>query len=187
MSRGWEADRPRRARPGRFFFLIFRGGRTRAPLGADPERPAVRRHALPHGRGLTLVFGIMNFVNLAHGSLYMVGAYLATAFGALDRILRARRARGRCRRRSWSASSSSSSRSDTLRARSSRPGAGHLRPDPLLQRADRHLVGPRGDVRVGAAAAVGHIRVLPGCAIRPIGPRSSWSVVTVAVLLWYVW
>ena len=29
--------------------------------------------------GLTLVFGIMNFVNLAHGSLYMVGAYLAAA------------------------------------------------------------------------------------------------------------
>ena len=27
--------------------------------------------------GLTLVFGIMSFVNLAHGSLYMVGAYLA--------------------------------------------------------------------------------------------------------------
>jgi branched-chain amino acid transport system permease protein len=30
--------------------------------------------------GLTLVFGIMNLVNLAHGSLYMVGAYLAIAF-----------------------------------------------------------------------------------------------------------
>src|SRR2546427_13151656 len=29
--------------------------------------------------GLTLVFGIMNLVNLAHGSLYMVGAYFATA------------------------------------------------------------------------------------------------------------
>ena len=29
--------------------------------------------------GLSLVFGIMNLVNLAHGSLYMVGAYLATA------------------------------------------------------------------------------------------------------------
>ncbi|TMH72452.1 MAG: branched-chain amino acid ABC transporter permease, partial [Betaproteobacteria bacterium] len=29
--------------------------------------------------GLTLVFGIMNFINLAHGSLYMVGAYLAVA------------------------------------------------------------------------------------------------------------
>ena len=30
--------------------------------------------------GLTLVFGIMNLVNLAHGALYMVGAYLATFF-----------------------------------------------------------------------------------------------------------
>jgi branched-chain amino acid transport system permease protein len=30
--------------------------------------------------GLTLVFGIMNLVNLAHGSLYMVGAYLGTTF-----------------------------------------------------------------------------------------------------------
>ena len=30
--------------------------------------------------GLTLVFGIMNLVNLAHGALYMVGAYLATTF-----------------------------------------------------------------------------------------------------------
>ena len=30
--------------------------------------------------GLTLVFGIMNLVNLAHGSLYMVGAYLTTYF-----------------------------------------------------------------------------------------------------------
>jgi branched-chain amino acid transport system permease protein len=29
--------------------------------------------------GLTLVFGIMNLINLAHGSLYMVGAYLAAA------------------------------------------------------------------------------------------------------------
>ena len=27
--------------------------------------------------GLTLVFGIMSFVNLAHGSLYMFGAYFA--------------------------------------------------------------------------------------------------------------
>ncbi len=30
--------------------------------------------------GLTLIFGIMNLVNLAHGSLYMVGAYLASVF-----------------------------------------------------------------------------------------------------------
>ncbi|MBI3708522.1 MAG: branched-chain amino acid ABC transporter permease [Proteobacteria bacterium] len=30
--------------------------------------------------GLTLVFGIMNMVNLAHGSLYMMGAYLCATF-----------------------------------------------------------------------------------------------------------
>src|SRR5712691_5581429 len=30
--------------------------------------------------GLTLVFGIMDLVNLAHGSLYMVGAYFASTF-----------------------------------------------------------------------------------------------------------
>ncbi len=29
--------------------------------------------------GLTLVFGIMNLINLAHGSLYMMGAYLTVA------------------------------------------------------------------------------------------------------------
>ena len=30
--------------------------------------------------GLTLIFGIMNFVNLAHGALYMMGAYFAATF-----------------------------------------------------------------------------------------------------------
>jgi branched-chain amino acid transport system permease protein len=33
--------------------------------------------------GLTLIFGIMNLVNLAHGSLYMLGAYFAATFAAL--------------------------------------------------------------------------------------------------------
>jgi branched-chain amino acid transport system permease protein len=32
--------------------------------------------------GLTLVFGIMDLVNLAHGSLYMIGAYFAATFVA---------------------------------------------------------------------------------------------------------
>jgi branched-chain amino acid transport system permease protein len=30
--------------------------------------------------GLTLVFGIMNLINLAHGALFMMGAFLATVF-----------------------------------------------------------------------------------------------------------
>jgi branched-chain amino acid transport system permease protein len=33
--------------------------------------------------GLTLVFGIMDLVNLAHGSLYMLGAYFAATFAVL--------------------------------------------------------------------------------------------------------
>jgi branched-chain amino acid transport system permease protein len=33
--------------------------------------------------GLTLVFGVMNFINLAHGVQYMLGAYLAVMFYAV--------------------------------------------------------------------------------------------------------
>ena len=33
--------------------------------------------------GLTLVFGVMDFINLAHGVQYMVGAYLVAAFTAM--------------------------------------------------------------------------------------------------------
>jgi branched-chain amino acid transport system permease protein len=33
--------------------------------------------------GLTLVFGIMDLVNLAHGSFYMIGAYFGATFAAL--------------------------------------------------------------------------------------------------------
>uniref|UniRef100_A4WXN9 Inner-membrane translocator n=1 Tax=Cereibacter sphaeroides (strain ATCC 17025 / ATH 2.4.3) TaxID=349102 RepID=A4WXN9_CERS5 len=33
--------------------------------------------------GLTLVFGVMDVINLAHGSQYMAGAYLAAAFAGL--------------------------------------------------------------------------------------------------------
>src|ERR1700733_794955 len=29
--------------------------------------------------GLTLIFGVMNVINMAHGSLYMIGAYVSAA------------------------------------------------------------------------------------------------------------
>ena len=53
--------------------------------------------------GLTLVFGIMDLVNLAHGSLYMMGAYFAATFAALTGNFVARRACWRWARRCCSA------------------------------------------------------------------------------------
>jgi hypothetical protein len=47
--------------------------------------------------GLTLIFGIMGVINLAHGSFYMLGAYLAFVAGAAVRPeLPADAAGGRC-------------------------------------------------------------------------------------------
>ncbi len=40
--------------------------------------------------GLTLIFGIMNLINLAHGSLYMIGAYVAaSSYAAWHSVLAA--------------------------------------------------------------------------------------------------
>src|ERR1700676_1232371 len=36
----------------------------------------------PLASGFTLIFGIMDLINLAHGSLYMIGAYFAATFAA---------------------------------------------------------------------------------------------------------
>ncbi len=83
--------------------------------------------------GLTLIFGIMDMVNLAHGSLYMIGAYFAATFVAwtgnfvagavlaLGATLAGRHAAGGDRDPS------------ALRPRPSRPCARHLRAGAVLQ------------------------------------------------------
>ena len=74
--------------------------------------------------GLTLIFGIMGVINLAHGSFYMLGAYLAFALAPLVRrlVLHARcvagvAARGRVRLPARVGRSSASSTSATTCSR----------------------------------------------------------------------
>src|ERR1700757_1305480 len=78
--------------------------------------------------GLTLGLGIMNFVNLAHGSFYMVRAYLAVA---------------------------------------------PPRPDPLLQRAGRHHLGPGRALCLAAVVALGSHRSLHRLALSHV-PRGNY-------------
>jgi len=51
--------------------------------------------------GLTLIFGIMDLVNLAHGSLYMLGAYFAAELSKARAATPTAISSSRRRRRSW--------------------------------------------------------------------------------------
>ena len=110
------------------------------------------------GAGLTLVLGIMNFVNLAHASLYMLGAYIgASAFvetGSFARGGRRRSGRHTCH---W-ADRRTHNAARLLPPRSPRPGARHLRPDPVLQRAGARRLGPAIAVHARARAVLPHCR-----------------------------
>ena len=83
--------------------------------------------------GLTLVFGIMDFVNLAHGSLYMMGAYFAATFVAWTGsfVLGVLLALGATLLLGMLAGIRGAKTS--LWPRPSRPGAGDVRADPVLQ------------------------------------------------------
>ena len=105
--------------------------------------------------GVTLVFGIMRVINLAHGSLFMIGGYLLmqslawTSSYALAVPLAFIAIGAGCdRARSHRAA-------PALSPRPARSGACDLRADAVLQRGRHRDLGPRGHSADDTAAAVG--------------------------------
>ena len=91
--------------------------------------------------GLTLVFGIMGIINLAHGSFYMIGAYLAFALTSLTGnlmlaiVLGIPLAFGFGALLEWAALRAS------VQTRPPAAGAADLRPDPDLRGVRSLTVG----------------------------------------------
>ncbi len=83
--------------------------------------------------GLTLVFGIMDLVNLAHGSLYMIGAYFAATFAAWTGNFVLAAVLGVAATLIVGMAVEVVVMRTALRPRPSRPRARHLRAYPLLQ------------------------------------------------------
>ena len=95
--------------------------------------------------GLTLVFGIMDMINLAHGSLYMIGAYIAAAVAQASGSFLL----GSCGGCVWYGpdrrGAGDLAAAQALRTGSSVAGAGDVRGAVDLQRSDSD------DVRVAGA------------------------------------
>ena len=113
--------------------------------------------------GLTLIFGIMDLVNLAHGSLYMIGAYFAATFAALTGSF----VLGAILALVGDAGGRHGAGGDrdpaALRPRPSRPCARHLRAAAVLQRAGAADLGPgRHDACRCRARCSTAVQVLPG-------------------------
>ena len=146
--------------------------------------------------GLSLIYGVMRIVNLAHGTLYALGAYVAAwivggAFGhAVSRHARSRRpAPAAAARRGRHRRGRSGDRADA--AAPALPPAGGVSPAADLRPADdlrRHDEAP-----VRRHAAVGGQRSWitwaafrsAACSIRPTISSSSSSGLLAAVGLWW--
>ena len=103
--------------------------------------------------GLTLVFGIMDLVNLAHGSLYMIGAYFAATFAAWTGSFVLAAVLGVAATLDRRHGGGSRGDAQALRPRPSRPRARHLRAHPLLQRSGAADLGAGGPEPAAALVA----------------------------------
>ena len=137
--------------------------------------------------GLTLIFGIMGVINLAHGSFYMIGAYMAYALApwvgahsAADSSSRSRSACC-CRSRSAICSSGVSSASCTSASTCSRCLMTY---GLILVFEELRSIIVGDDVHGVAAPAwlsgsvpLGDVMTYPstGCSSRPCALRSRWD------------
>ena len=100
--------------------------------------------------GLTLVFGVMDFINLAHGVQYMLGAYLAVAFYGLVGNFLAALVLALARRAGVRLAARVSGLPPSLRSRPPRSGDRHVRHHSVPQSRGEGGLGRRAIDAAGA-------------------------------------
>ena len=153
----------------------------------DPQWPFTGNDVVPAVGGLSVIFGLMRIINLAHGSFYLIGGYIALTIILATGQLLARASRcasARRMRRCGRAPSAIAARSKQR----TRPGAADLRlpaddirPDDLdLGWAAANLAAA-GNVLEGAVHIAG--LVFPTYRDR----AHSWQACCAAILIWLLY